>query len=309
MRTMLRTLVFSLFSIGLGLALLPSVASAQSTIKATVNDQAITSYDVNQRVKLMALFHQKATPKSALDDLIDEAIVQQFATPRKMLPDEAGVNERYAAIAKQVKLPLPQFGKALQQAGVEPETLKKLFRAQMTWATLMRAKIRSQQSNVSEADIQAELAKEGVNMEQATMKEFKLQQIVFVVPKTSPPGSAQRRLGEAEAFRKRFPGCDGSLDLAKSLKGVVVINAGRRDTSQMDTDMADALSSTPAGGTLKPEITDRGVEVIAICSVKEIQSTAGVRAQVEKKLSAAQNQDIEKDFKAELRKNAKIVYN
>lgn len=307
MRILQRALVLSIVGIGLSAAA-ASAAWAQSTIKATVNDQAITSYDVAQRTKLMALFHQKNDAKNTLEQLIDEQVALQFAASHNMTANESDVNERYAGIAKQVKLPLPQFAKALQQAGVQPETLKKLFRAQLTWSNVMRAKVRSLSTTVSEADIQAELTKEGIATDQATIKEFKLQQIVFVVPKTAA-GSASRRIGEAESFRKRFPGCDGSLALAKTLKGVVVLNAGRRDTSQLDPDMADALAKTPVGGTLKPEVTDRGVEVVAVCSVKEIQSTAGVRAQAERKLSAEQNKDVEKDFKAELRKNAKIVYN
>jgi peptidyl-prolyl cis-trans isomerase SurA len=309
MRILFRTLALAAFGLLLGGVVAPSAGHAQSSIKATVNDQAITSYDVSQRIKLMTLFRQKTSEKVVLDNLIDEAIANQAAEARKMTPTPAQVEERYNAIAKQVKLPPAQFAKALQSAGVQPDSLRKFFKAQITWGTIMRAKARGASADVSEADIQAELTKEGVSPEQATMKEFRLQQIVFVIPKGSPPSLAGQRMGEAESFRKRFPGCDGSLALAKSLKGVVVIDIGRRDTSQIDGPLSDALKATPAGGTLKPDVTDRGVEVVAVCSVKEIQSTAGVRAEVEKKLSADQNKDLEANFKAELRKNAKIVYN
>ncbi|MCX5511972.1 hypothetical protein C3941_07865 [Kaistia algarum] len=289
------------------LAQLP--AAAQSTVKATVDGQPITSYDVSQRVRLLELFHQKTSPKLALDDLVDETVVAQAAAKRNLTVPDAQVQERFNGLAKQVKLTPDAFSSALKKAGVEPDTLRKLLRAQIMFGLVMRAKARSLQADVTEADIQAELAKEGLNPSSATMREYRLQQIVFVIPRGSSPGLVPQRQRDAESFRKRFNGCDGSLALAQSMKGVVVVDAGRRDTSQIDGDFAEALAKTSAGSTMKPEVTGRGVEVIAVCDVKEIQSTAGIRAEVEKKLSAEQTKDLDKTVKAELRKDANIVYN
>ncbi|SHE55133.1 periplasmic chaperone for outer membrane proteins SurA [Kaistia soli DSM 19436] len=285
-------------------------AEAQQAVRASVNDQPITNYDVQQRVKMMTLFRQKTSDKIALDQLIDESLADQVAKRANLtLPTDAQVNERVAGIAKQVKLSIPQFEKALGQQGVQLSTLKKFFRGQMTWAAVLRAKASSLKPDVSEADIQAEMTKEGVSADTATIKEFKLQQIVFVIPKGSPAGMAGRRTAEAESFRKRFPGCDGSLALAKTLKGVVVLDIGRRDSTQVEGDAAQDLMKTPVGGTLKPSVTDRGVEVIAVCDVKEVQSTAGIRANAERTLLQQQTEGLETKFKAELRENAKIVYN
>jgi len=270
-------------------AVLPQGAFAQQSVRVTVNDQPITNYEVQQRVKMMSLFRQKTSDKIALDQLIDEALAQQVAKRAKLQPiSEAQINERVAGIAKQVKLSLSQFEKALNQQGVQLVTLKNFFRGQATWAAVMRAKAASLKPQVTEADIQAEMNKEGVSADSATIKEYKLQQIVFVIPKGSPPGLAGRRTAEAESFRKRFPGCDGSLALAKTLKGVVVLDIGRRDSTQVEGD---------------------GVEVVADCDVKEVQSTAGIRATVERRLLQDQTKDLESKFRAELRENAKIVYN
>ncbi len=289
--------------------LVADCAYAQQAVRATVNDQPITSYDVQQRVKMMTLFRQKTSDKIALDQLVDETIAEQIAKRAKLGPTDAQIEERVAGIAKQVKLPLPQFEKALGQQGVQIATLRKFFRGQMTWAAVIRAKASSLKPDVSESDIQAEMAKEGVSADTATIKEYKLQQIVFVIPKGSPPGLTGQRTAEAESFRKRFPGCDGSLALAKTLKGVVVLDLGRRDSTQVEGQGAEDLAKTPVGGTLKPDVTDRGVEVVAVCAVKEVQSTAGVRANAERTLLAEQTKDLESKFRTELRDNAKIVYN
>lgn len=293
-------------AIGLGSLGLTEAAFAQSAVRATVNDQPVTSYEVSQRVKLMKLFRQPTGDKIALDELVDEALMDQVAKRRGMTVSDSMVEERFNAIAKQVKLPPAQFSKALGSQGVQADSLRKFLRAQITGAMVLKARARS--VKVSEADVQAQIEKEGIQTETATIKEFKLQQIVFVVPKGSSPGYVGQRQREAEAFRKRFAGCDASLAQAKALKGVVVLNMGRRDSTQVQGPAGDALKTTPVGGTLKPDVTERGVEIIAVCEAKEIRSTAGVRAEIEEKLAGEQSKNLGKEFIAELRKNAKISY-
>ena len=58
---------------------------ADSTIKVLVNDQPITSYDVAQRVSLMALANEKGGAKVALDQLIDEAVEMSEAKKRNFV--------------------------------------------------------------------------------------------------------------------------------------------------------------------------------------------------------------------------------
>jgi peptidyl-prolyl cis-trans isomerase SurA len=308
MRTQLNAFLLPAFAIaiGLGSVSLPATASAQSAVRATVNDQPITSYDVSQRIKLMKLFRQPSGDKVVLDDMVDEVLLDQVAKRRSMNVSDAMVEERFNGIAKQVKLPPAQFVKALGAQGVQAETLRKFLRAQITGAMVVQAKARS--VKVSEADVQAQIEKQGIQTETATIKEFKLQQIVFVVPKGSSPGYVGQRQREAEAFRKRFAGCDGSLEQAKALKGVVVLNMGRRDSTQIQGPAGEALKAASIGSTIKPDVTERGVEVVAVCDIKEIRSTAGVRAEIEDKLAAEQSKNVGKDFVAELRKDAKINY-
>ncbi|MBN9027840.1 MAG: SurA N-terminal domain-containing protein [Rhizobiales bacterium] len=243
MRNRLNSTLLPAIAIALGLASasLPATAFAQAAVRATVNDQAITSYDVSQRIKLMKLFHQPSGDKAVLDDMIDETLLDQVAKRRGMSVPDSAVEERFNGIAKQVKLPPAQFAKALSSQGVQADTLRKFLRAQMMSGMVIKARARS--IKVSEADVQAQIEKQGINTENATIKEFKLQQIVFVVPKGSSPGFVGQRQREAEAFRKRFAGCDGSLAQAKAMKGVVVLNMGRRDSAQVQGPPASARRS------------------------------------------------------------------
>src|SRR6185295_6070166 len=105
---------------------------------------------------------------------------------------------------------------------------------------------------------------------QLTITEYTLQQIIFIVPKDSSPAVYTQRRREAEAFRQRFQGCDKSLSLAKDLRAVVVKELGRRDT----------IKKTPAGKTAPPSQSDEGIEVIAVCATRDVQSSSGARADV-----------------------------
>jgi peptidyl-prolyl cis-trans isomerase SurA len=140
------------------------------------------------------------------------------------------------------------------------------------------------------------------------MKEFVLQQIVFVVPESSSSGFVAQRRREAESFRQRFAGCDQSIAQARTLKAVVVKDIGRRDSSQLTGETGDEIEKTQPGKTTRPMQTDAGIELIAVCAARDVQSSAAARAEVENQLALAQNKDLGKDYLKELRDKAVIEY-
>ncbi len=129
----------------------------------------------------------------------------------------------------------------------------------------------------------------------------------MVSPGSSAAIYTQRRR-EAEAFRQRFQGCDKSLEQAKQLRGVVVKELGRRDSTQLNDPQGQDIQKTPVGKTAAPVKTDQGIELIAVCATKQIHSTAAARAQVTNDLYIKQAKDLGKDYMAELRKAAIIEY-
>ena len=141
-----------------------------------------------------------------------------------------------------------------------------------------------------------------------TLNEYMLQQIVFIVPQGSSPALYAQRRREAEAFRQRFQGCDNSLAQAQKLRGVVVKDIGRRDATQLNGAEGEDIKKTPAGKTAPPYQMNEGIELIAVCSVKQVQSQAAARAEVTNELYGKQAKDLGKDYLDELRKAAIIEY-
>jgi peptidyl-prolyl cis-trans isomerase SurA len=195
---------------------------------------------------------------------------------------------------------------ALAGEGIDANTLKRRLLAQITWQQLV-ARRAQDTGQIKEADVTNALLAKG-DPSVLKEKEYTLQQIVFVVPNGSPAAAYNQRRNEAEAFRQRFKGCDTSLTLAKALNGVVVKDMGRKDSSDLSGADADAVKNARAGSTLRPAQTSQGIEVIAICSIKDIQSTAAARADIQNQIFAKQSDKISKDYLKALRDQATIVY-
>jgi peptidyl-prolyl cis-trans isomerase SurA len=89
---------------------------------------------------------------------------------------------------------------------------------------------------------------------------------------------------------------------------VVVKELGRRDSSQLTGPDGQDIMNTAVGKTARPAQTSQGIELIAVCSSREIQSTAVARAEVENQLFLQQSADLGKEYLQELRDRGIIEY-
>jgi peptidyl-prolyl cis-trans isomerase SurA len=276
------------------------------SIPIVVNDRPITSFDIAQRMRLMRISGAKADEKDAREDLIDEVLeLEEGARVGLVVPEEQ-VEAAYASIAQNLKLSAADLTKALGGEGIEPSTLKRRLAAQITWQQLVAARARSS-SQIKESEVTTALLAKGDPTSLKT-KEYTLQQIVFVVPSGSAAASYDQRRREAEAFRQRFQGCENSLAQAKDLNGVVVKELGRRDATELRGADGDAIKNASAGSTLRPSQIAQGIEIIAVCAVKEIQSAAAARVDIQNQLFQKQSEGIAATYLKELRARATIVY-
>jgi peptidyl-prolyl cis-trans isomerase SurA len=279
---------------------------SNSSIPILVNDVPITAYDISQRVKLTRLGGGKASQQAAVDELIDETLQMIEAERRGVVVPDAQVAAAYGSIAQRLKMTPSGLTKALAAQGIDDSSLKKRLRAQMAWQQLVQRRTQTKAA-VKREDITAALAEKG-DASKMTITEYTLQQIVFVVPSGSSAGVYQQRRREAEAFRQRFPGCNGSLAQAKLLRGVVVKDIGRRDSSQLNGPDGEKIKETPAGRAAPPMQIDQGIELIAVCATRDIQSTAVARQEAENELYLKQADGLGKDYLKEIRDRAIISY-
>jgi peptidyl-prolyl cis-trans isomerase SurA len=284
------------------LGLIPAVAAAV-TLTAVVNGVPITSYDIDQRVALMTISGQSAGRTGATNQLIDEAIQITEAQRFGIAVSSQQVSSAFNNIAQQVGLSVSQFEQALWEAGVAPDTLRNSLRAQIYWSILVQGRLQAAPA-VRQADVTAQLLAQGGAAE--TVREYQMQRIIFVVPAGAGNSYVNQRRSEAQSFRQRFADCSNTLAQAANLTDVTVRDIGR-DIGQLNQAQQNDVRSTAAGRTTGPERTDLGIEVIAVCSVTEVQANEAARTEIQNDLLIDQGEVFAQDYLAELRERAIII--
>lgn len=149
------------------LALSPAVASAQGLrVVARVNDDAITDFDLSQRVQFsIKTIGMQDTPElrqrmaaQVLRQMIDEKLQIQNAKRLGLNATDAEVQQRLAEIERGAGLSPGQFKLFLQSIGVPYEIAAQQFEAQISWTKVVRRKVRPQ-VDVSEAEIDDALSR------------------------------------------------------------------------------------------------------------------------------------------------------
>jgi peptidyl-prolyl cis-trans isomerase SurA len=285
-------------------ALVPAGGAFAVTIEVVVNGVQITSYDIQQRVALLRVSGQNPSTTLATSQLIDEIIEVGEAVRLGVSVPQSQIDAAFASIADQVGMGVRQFEGALREAGVEPDTLKRQIQAQIYWSILVQSRIQANPTVNQQAVTDAMLAQGAAAQ---TVLEYQMQQIIFVVPENSTNAYVNQRRSEANSFRQRFTGCDNTLAQAQNLRDVTVRDIGR-DTTQLTQTQLQAVQSTQAGRTTTPERTGRGIELIAVCAVVQVQANEEARNQLQNQLLIDQAPQIGQDYLAELRERAIIIY-
>lgn len=309
-RTALRASLLSALVLSAALAIGSfAPAFAQSTIKVVVNDDAITSYDIAQRARLLQLTTRRsagAAKKAAVEELIDERIKVQEAERLKVTVSESQVDEAFASIASRTKMSPANLSAALSKSGVRPSSLKDRIRSEMAWADVVRRRFRAS-IQVSEQDIIAALQKQGDDGDKTTT-EVTLTQFIFVIPRNSSNGFKASRKREANALRGTFTSCEGGTALAQEYKEVVVKPLGIRLFPELPAAVKASLDGVDVGKLGKPLTTGNGIEVFAICNKREIKSDAAARNVIEADLRNKEGEMMARRHLRDLRRNAIIDY-
>jgi peptidyl-prolyl cis-trans isomerase SurA len=147
-------------------------ASGQSLrIAAIVNDEVISVFDVNERVRLI-LFSanipdspeaRRQIGPQVIRALIDERLEMQEAKRLNISVDQAEYEEALGRIEAQNRIPQGKLPDFLSQNGISPSTLEAQLRAQLTWIRVVRRRAGTF-ANVSPEEVQEALDRMHDNM-------------------------------------------------------------------------------------------------------------------------------------------------
>jgi peptidyl-prolyl cis-trans isomerase SurA len=188
----------------LGAAMSDPVAAQQPRdagrrIAAIVNRDAITLYDLEQRMRFMGLGAQLPTGGEArqrllnevLRSIITERLQMQEAQRERVEVTQKEVQDQLAQIEQRNRMPKGGLATMLRQRGIDPRTFEDQIRASLAWNKVVQLKILPQ-IRVSEVEVQAVLKRLKENKDKL---QYRVQEIFLPI---DTPQQQARALATAQ---------------------------------------------------------------------------------------------------------------
>ena len=168
-------------------------AQGQFSPAITVNERAITPYEIDQRRRLLELFRTPGDLNElARNGLIEDRLKQQEMDRVGLVLSEAALTTALEEFAGRANQDLTQFTRLLQQNGIDFATLRDFVKVGVGWRDYIRSRY-SRQVTITDADIERAIAQRGNS---GTAIEVLLSEIII----PAPPNRAR----EAQAVAERI---------------------------------------------------------------------------------------------------------
>ncbi len=278
------------------------MVQAQAVV-AMVNNNPVTSFDVDQRIRIAALTERRRLDRrAATQELIDDQVKLIEARRIGYRVTDEGVEQEFTKLARGNRMSEREFEAALQRGGIQPSALRAKIRADLAWVVLLRDQAR-RGSGVTNSELEAEV--ENRRRKEGVITEYSLQQVVFIVPRGASP---QSRLAAANAVRARFNSCETGLDELRQLPDVAIRAPVMRASSDISPQLRQVLDKTPVNRMTPPAPSSEGIELVAVCGKRERSNPASQRSQVAVDLSERKITESAKSYLETLRKKVEIRY-
>jgi peptidyl-prolyl cis-trans isomerase SurA len=282
-------IVIALAGLALALAVLwaaPAMAQNEQGIAVLVNDEPISNYDVQQRVRLITVTtRQKNSERlrnQAIDALIEEKLMMQEAKRLNVEIPQDTVQQELERIAKSSKMNTKQLAAALREVGINIDAFTKRIEAQVAWSLVIRNRF-AQSVTVRPEDVESAFqSQDGPKI--TSRYEYVLQGILFIVPNGASDATLSARRNMAERFRGGFRSCTESRSQIAGLPDVVITDIGKRTSNTMAPSDQERFGKLSVNQTTAPQKGEQGFELIAVCAKTEIKDEEQARRTAERNL-------------------------
>lgn len=305
-----------MLSLRLALLLAPIVLAATGfaaparaqTIAVMVNGEPITSMDIEQRSKLHFMTTRKQPNRQdVINELIDEKVKIKEAKRYGVDPTSSDIDQSFASMAQRMRLSPDQLTQVLEKQGVRAETLRSRIKADMVWGSLVRGRYK-ESLQVGEKDVAAAVREKGDEKLEIEASEYKMQPVVLIVPRGSPPEAYEQRKKEADALRERVTSCAEANNYFKSMQNAAIRDIVTRTSADLPDVLRDMLEKTPVGRLTPPERTKQGIEMVALCARNKTTVDTPKKKEIRDKMFLEKYEAKSKSYLQDLRKSAMIEY-
>lgn len=249
----------------IGMMPVPAVAQNLFAPVARVNDNVVTEYEVQQRLRFLQLLNAPdASREQVIEALIDDRLRSAAAADVGIEVTDEGLQAGLADFASRANLSTEEFTVALQQNGVERETFRDFVENTMVWRELIRARY-ARNVSITENDIDRALGSgSGGSSIRVLVSEI-------IVP--SPPENAARVQALAERIAQSRSEAEFS-NFARQYSATASRGAGGRLPWQNVEDLAPSLRGLILG--LAPGEVTAPLSIpnaVALFQLRDIQET------------------------------------
>jgi peptidyl-prolyl cis-trans isomerase SurA len=316
------------FVLALAIAGSMPARAVEQGIVATVNDYPITKYDIDQRLRLLAILGN--TPgkgaevrKQALRAMIDDVIKIETAKKYKQQATDRDIDKQVKRLATGLKTDEAGLTAKLKAQGIEMSLLRHFVAAQIAMNRILVGKYQVKYET-NQADVDAKMAEIKQDLDgqmSKIMKDPRMQpvtvysvmQIELPVEQANDPMLLQARAVEANQYMSRFKGCKTAKAAAAGIFNVKVGKPIDAVASKMSAQLKQARDKAGPGRAVGPARGPKGIQVLAYCGKRTIappkpRYKMPTREQVEAAVSNEKFAAIEEKYMKEMRQNAMVEY-
>ena len=279
--------------LALGVAASATLPAFAATV-VTVNGEAISDVQVDQRMRLFRMEGNNTGRNGALEQLITEAIQNQEAKRLGITVSNAQVDAAFLQIARNLNVSQDRLQQMLQQGGVSGDTLQARLRAAIAWNAVAEQAV---MPNVQISELELD--------QQAAQKIADYQNFDYILKEVTFIGNG--RSGQANSYRSNFAGCDSAVQLSLTFNDVAVVDVGRRHATQVPDAIARELAGLNVGGITSPRAVESGLSMLAVCEKVAAQDLTFVKSGLRDEAGSGAYEREVKAYLERLRANAKII--
>lgn len=256
-----------------------------NSIEVLVNDEPISSYDINQRLRLVIAISGGVNTQEeflqvreqVIRSMVDERLQLQEAAEVELIIEDAQLEEFFARRAQGSGQEPEQFAQALAQIGSSKATMKRQMEAELAWSQLVQGRLGAFVS-VSDEEVEAFIQRIYDNRGKF---EYRLSEIVLLseTPEQSASVEANaNQLVEQIKAGAAFPQI--AQQLSASSSAAVGGDLGWVTIDDLDPLYSEAVQSAAVGDTLNPIRTPGGFLILAVTDRRRVLTVDPLDTQV-----------------------------
>jgi peptidyl-prolyl cis-trans isomerase SurA len=275
MAKILRVLAAALlFSAAMTVATTAKSQSVQR-IAAIVNDELITAYDLESRIRLVifstrlpnTVDTRRRISSQVLRALIDERLQMQEAKRRNISVSRRDLQRAKETIEKQNRLPKGGLEQVMKQNGIPLESINEQLRTGIAWSKLIGRRLRPR-ITIGEDEIDESLERIRSRQGQA---EYRLSEILLTVDSPDQEANIRRtaeRITDQVKKGARFNAI--ARQFSQSATAAVGGDLGWQHESELDDTLRQVIGRMGKGSMTSPIKTVAGYRILLLRDVRKI---------------------------------------